>query len=254
MKIVLIDPPLPPAADADISSYPNLGFMSLIAYARREVPEVPVDYLQGSYHLPGWMEAVLAAEPDVVGLSFATLMSQEAYAAAKALREKRPEVLLICGGPHPTVAPEEVLKDSEFDVCCVGEGEVTFAEFLRCLHERGAGPTPEALTALADIPGLRVRGSERFVPRAYLPNLDDLPMPAWDLIDFSRYEGSNYQKARPATCILVSRGCPYRCVFCSNPVWHAGKPLVRSRSPHLIVEEVETLYQRGVREIYIRSD
>jgi radical SAM superfamily enzyme YgiQ (UPF0313 family) len=109
-----------------------------------------------------------------------------------------------------------------------------------------------------EVPGLAYRrGTGEIVVNArreYVANLDDLPMVAWDIIDFTRYEGSNYKKGHPDTCILASRGCPYKCTFCSNPVWRQKKPNVRSRSPERIAEEVEYLYQRGVREIYIRSD
>jgi radical SAM superfamily enzyme YgiQ (UPF0313 family) len=52
----------------------------------------------------------------------------------------------------------------------------------------------------------------------------------------------------------VSRGCPFDCGFCSNPIWKESKPWVRLRGPQSIAEEVETLYQRGIREVYLSAD
>jgi radical SAM superfamily enzyme YgiQ (UPF0313 family) len=77
--------------------------------------------------------------------------------------------------------------------------------------------------------------------------------PAWDLVDFTKYD-IPVRKKYPVSYLLPSRGCPYNCVFCSNPVWKIKKPWLRLRDPKNIAAEVKYLYERGVREIYIRSD
>jgi radical SAM superfamily enzyme YgiQ (UPF0313 family) len=84
--------------------------------------------------------------------------------------------------------------------------------------------------------------------------LDEIPFPAWDLIDFREYIGRRKYRGFPSTSIQASRGCPYDCTFCSNPVWKLQKPWVRKRSPANIAEEVEQLYRRGIREVYLQSD
>jgi radical SAM superfamily enzyme YgiQ (UPF0313 family) len=54
--------------------------------------------------------------------------------------------------------------------------------------------------------------------------------------------------------MLPIRGCPNYCTYCSNPVWKLEKPWIRQRSPKNIAQEVQYLYGRGIREIYLRSD
>ena len=142
-----------------------------------------------------------------------------------------------------------MLSESPVDVCVVGEGEVTFCELMD--HYRGPGPQ------LDEVPGLAFRRQGqpyRTEKRKLLTNLDEIPMPAWDLVDFRKYKGMHLRKADPQTYMVVSRGCPFDCWFCSNPVWKDNKPWVRLREPKAIADEIEYLYQRGIREVYLSAD
>ena len=86
------------------------------------------------------------------------------------------------------------------------------------------------------------------------PLLKDIDFfPAWDLIDFENYDVAVSKKKRMAY-LLPIRGCPNYCTYCSNPVWKLEKPWIRQRSPKNIAEEINYLYGRGIREIYLRSD
>ncbi len=73
------------------------------------------------------------------------------------------------------------------------------------------------------------------------------------MIDFENYDIAVSKKKRMAY-LLPIRGCPNYCTYCSNPVWKLEKPWVRQRSPKNIAEEINYLYGRGIREIYLRSD
>jgi anaerobic magnesium-protoporphyrin IX monomethyl ester cyclase len=60
----------------------------------------------------------------------------------------------------------------------------------------------------------------------------------------------DYERSRPSLGVVVSRGCPWSCTFCSEPIWKIdGRPTYRARSPIEIAAEVQLLYERGVREI-----
>jgi radical SAM superfamily enzyme YgiQ (UPF0313 family) len=148
---------------------------------------------------------------------------------------------MVAGGPHPTIDPQDVLKNTPIEVCIVGEGEETTTELIRKVQVK------EPIT---DIVGTVNKQKNNGV-RPLLRDIDFFP--AWDLIDFENYDIAVSKKRRMAY-LLPIRGCPNYCTYCSNPVWKLEKPWVRQRSPKNIAEEVNYLYGRGIREIYLRSD
>jgi radical SAM superfamily enzyme YgiQ (UPF0313 family) len=141
------------------------------------------------------------------------------------------------------------MSETSADLVCIGEGEQTLSDIVNEMM-RGS-------TDYSHIPGLLLRtpeGPKRSGNPRAIENLDDLPYMAWDRIDFSKFVGQHYRKSNRQSCIVISRGCPYKCTFCSLPVWRAAKPYVRMRTPEHIAGEVEWLYKLGVREIKIVSD
>jgi hypothetical protein len=91
--------------------------------------------------------------------------------------------------------------------------------------------------------------------RPLIQDLDSIPFPARDLIDIRSYPGYYYKKARRDTAIISSRGCPHKCVFCSNPVWKEARPYYRLRSPKNVVDEVEALKRDyGIVEFFDQTD
>lgn len=101
-----------------------------------------------------------------------------------------------------------------------------------------------------------VNGEVKINPkRPLLKDLDTLPLPARDLIDLSVYPGMYYKQEKTETYLTSSRGCPYNCVYCSNPVWKYNKPWYRLRSPQKVVDEIEHIVNDlGIREIYDQTD
>jgi radical SAM superfamily enzyme YgiQ (UPF0313 family) len=248
-KIILADPP---ANDDDYDkAYPNLGLLQLISYLRDHTPlhDGDIVFLDQFHSLEDHIRLIEEHRPRVYGLSFAFLTQRNAYASINRIKGRFPELIVIAGGPHPTSVPDEVMQESAADIVCIGEGELTLADIV---NEIAAGGRD-----FSRIPGLLVRmadGVTRTPPPRASENLDDLPFMAWDRIDFSKFVGQHYCKSNKQTCIVISRGCPYKCTFCSLPVWRAAKPFVRMRSPHNIAQEVDWLYRLGVREIKIVSD
>jgi radical SAM superfamily enzyme YgiQ (UPF0313 family) len=246
-KVLLTNPPKTGSRQEDMRSYPNMGILSLIAYARQRMPDVQFIHMESE--VPGsYLAKIREIEPDLIGMSFATCMEKLAYTEINKIKEAYPEIPLICGGPHPTALPEEAIQNCKVDVCAVGEGEATFTELLE--HYLYGSKS------LKEIDGLVFRDGEEIVytkKRAFL-NIDSVPMPAWDIVDFKDYLGAHLMKNYPSTCMVTNRGCPFNCTFCSNPVWKSNKPWLRTRSSELISEEVKYLYNRGIREIYIRAD
>jgi len=148
---------------------------------------------------------------------------------------------MVAGGPHPTIDPQDVLKNTPVEVCIVGEGEETTTELIKKV---------KAKEPIIDIVGTVNKHKNNGV-RPLLKDIDFFP--AWDLIDFENYDIAVSKKKRMAY-LLPIRGCPNYCTYCSNPVWKLEKPWIRQRSPKNIAEEINYLYGRGIREVYLRSD
>ncbi|ANN18896.1 hypothetical protein SD37_26915 [Amycolatopsis orientalis] len=195
-------------------------------------------------------KAIEQAAPQVVGIScMFTPYYESAYEAARLVREIAPDALVIFGGQHPTVAHHHALAEPAFDILVRGEGEHTLP---RVLDAFVAG------SPLTGIPGLVFRCDPRFCgcdrhgggahvtpAAAQVPDLDALPLPATDLLDFDRYARS--------TTLITSRGCPFSCTFCTV---HAtvGKAF-RYRSPQNVVEEIRHyVLEYGVRVFRIEDD
>jgi radical SAM superfamily enzyme YgiQ (UPF0313 family) len=249
MKVLLADPPQR-ERDYD-AAYPNMGILYLISAARTRLSDsgISFEYLESQYDLAGHLDAIARIQPDLYGISYASFTSPLAHRTIAAVRERFPKLPIIAGGAHPTAAWEQVLRETEVDVCVIGEGEAGFCDVVA--HYAGQGkPLEEILGVAFQRDGAPFRTGKR----PPIKDLDTIPVPAWDLIDFSKYKGMHLKRAEPQTYIAVSRGCPFDCGFCSNPIWKESKPWVRLRGAELIAREVEQLYQRGIREIYLSAD
>lgn len=242
LKVVFADPPFGRESKGEaVTESPNLGILYIIGFAKPRLPSVEFTYLEPFLSMEEHLERVKEIKPDVYAISFTTPrrdLSFETIAKVKALGL---DMLMLAGGAHPTIDPKDVLKNTPIEVCIVGEGEETTAELLK--------------KALAKEPINDVVGTvNRQKNNGLRPLLKDIDFfPAWDLIDFENYDIAVSKKKRMAY-LLPIRGCPNYCTYCSNPVWKLEKPWVRQRSPKNIAEEINYLYGRGIREIYLRSD
>lgn len=248
-KIILADPPA--HTDDYDKAYPNLGLLQLISHTRQQTPlrDEDIIFLDQFHSLDDHVRLVEEHQPRIYGISFAFLTQRVAYETINTLKRRFPDLLIIAGGPHPTSVPEDVMEKTLADLVCIGEGELVLADIVNELCSGG--------TDFSKIPGLMMRsrgGPLRTAKPRAVEDLDALPFLAWERIDFSKFVGQHYSRSNRQTCIVISRGCPFKCTFCSLPVWRAAKPFVRMRSPKNIAAEVDWLYRLGIREIKIVSD
>jgi anaerobic magnesium-protoporphyrin IX monomethyl ester cyclase len=171
----------------------------------------------------------------VIGLScmFSTLWPLTRDLAAS-IRRYFPDAVLVLGGEHGTAVPELVLRSSSFDIVVLGEGEETFVRLAQAISHEQAWQGLAGIAYLAD-------GSFRnngLSPRNQ--RIDDLALPDWDSFPIEEYiarhqiNGSNLGRSMP---LLSTRGCPYRCTFCSSPnMWTTRYVL---RDPHKVADEIE---------------
>ena len=258
MKVTLVFSPIkkkPQMGEVGEKINPPLGILYLASAIKNWVEGVEVTVIDGLFH--GYnktMQMVKDSSPDMLGISFYTLQAQSAYAFTNEFKAQCSSVPVILGGPHVTALPFESLSLSKADLSVIGEGEVTFTELVKNFQKYGTLGTE----TLFHIDGIAYRENGKIKisnTRKFIENLDDIPFPAFDLINIRDYSGFYYRKTSTETIILFSRGCPYQCTFCSNKVWNVSKPSVRFRSPKNIVDEMEMIQDKyGIKEFFDNSD
>lgn len=242
-KVLLVDPYLSredPMERKFVELYPSLGLLTLGAYLRLRGIDVAMVDLTFEHDFRAVRRALHALHPDVVGVHTKTLTFPRA--AAIAAESKEAGSFTLAGGPDAATRPE-VYLDAGFDAVVPGEGEATLADLAFRVSE-GAPVAPT--------PGVVVREGRRVArgpPRPLLRNLDELPLPAWDLVDMERYL-SAWQTAtgERRAAVLTSRGCPFDCSWCSKPTF--GRTF-RQQSPERVLAELRELKSR-FRVDYVR--
>lgn len=237
---------------ADMIS-PPLGLLYLASYLwEKFAGRIDLDIIDlGLFSRPQEIlrERVQSFKPDLVGISSFTFEARVMHQVAEKVKELQPGCPVVVGGPHPTVFHQEILKDPNIDFAVVGEGEETLARLVdRLFGNGGSGP----------LPGVAYREDGQPVfpgPAPYISDLDALPFPAWDFLDFEAYlhypdVNHSIGKGRYMP-LFTSRACPYQCVFCHSIF---GKKF-RKRSPENVVQEMEVLRSRyGVQEFQFFDD
>lgn len=250
MKVHLINSPQKAGQDSSGFEflYPPLGLLYLASYGKKKAgANVRFKFTDGLLlGMEKTLEEVKKYKPDIVGVSFTTSACEGAFDFINNIKKISKNILVVSGGPHTTAVPDEVLIRSETDISAIGEGEETFAEIITG-------------KALKDIEGILYKNNGiiyKNLNRKPIKNLDDIPFPDRDLIeDWSVYKGYYLAKKKPDMVMISSRGCPYNCTFCSNPVWKVSKPFFRTRSPENIVEEIKELKDKyGAKEIFDETD
>ncbi len=224
-------------AEVEASSpYFPLGLLYLAGYVRHAGHEVAIFDGTFSPDEQAFVDMVNEFRPDMVGISALQPTRSDALLLARLAAEKGPVVVL--GGPDPTLAPADYLAATGVDIVVHHEGEQTITRLLELLDADDL--SPQTLATEAGVAFLDDTGQPQVnQPRPPIENLDELPLPARDLIDMDRYlqvweDDNGYSSLTIAT----SRGCPFGCVWCRDAV-HGDS--YRQRSPESVAAEVKEL-------------
>ena len=248
MDIILADTHGPILGKAQAT--PNLSLLYLAAYAKKFRSDITFHYIPQKRGWSRHLEMIEEVKPTIYAISFTSYGAPIAFKMMREIRARYPAIIVIAGGPHVTAFPREVLEKTGCDVCVIGEGEVTFLELINSVDQIRRG-----LRHLQGIAYLKDGEYNKTETRHVVDDLDTIPFPDRSLIDQADFVGIQYSMARPNTEMIITRGCPLRCVFCANPVFRLRNgPTFRCRSPQQVAEEAESLYQSGYREIYLHSD
>jgi radical SAM superfamily enzyme YgiQ (UPF0313 family) len=180
-------------------------------------------------------------------LAVSTMTSQFEYCKQLATwaKEKWPEVPVIFGGHHPTLAPEEVIAVPAIDMLCRGEGEDAMLELVRVL---------EASKDISNIRNLWVKKDGQVIKNEIRPLEKDLDeMPFMDLEIFHMED--LFKGCRMDVHFMAGRGCPYHCSYCCNPsvnrLYKGKGRVVRIRSVEKVLEELKYHIRNHPRIEYI---
>jgi len=240
MRVLLLSTPHP----LEESPLPPLSLSYLASVLKREGVEVRIlDFLVTQYNTRKLRRELEEYKPQLIGATCVTLNYPIARRMLKACKAFDSHIFTVIGGPHVTFALKETLLQSPWiDAVVIGEGERTLVELARAV-EGGKDIRRVPGIAFAD-GGMVVKTS----PRGLIENLDQLPLPARELLPMARYRALG----TPCT-VITSRGCPYSCIFCSGHRMFG--PKVRFRSPALVVDEIEKLQRDfGLAKINIVDD
>ncbi len=247
-RILLINPVynkeiLGPFAKYITSQLPlSLGFIAGYVEARHPDIEIRIlDEQLAQLTDEEYREYLREFSPDIVGFSVLTLVAERAYHIAQFIKDNFPSVCIVMGGVHVTLVPEEPIKKRIADFVVRNEGEETISELIESINGRK--------TDYGHIAGLSFVKNGKVVnnpERPLIRNLDDLPPFPYHFFskDIEKYQFGN---------MLTGRGCPYRCIFCSQR--SIAGSVYRTRSPRKVIEEMKTLvYTYNQRWIFFNND
>lgn len=252
MKILLINPPkFGVSKDFSSSIYPPLGLLYMASVLRNaghtvKVIDAFVLFIKDNYNLRKFVSEVQDFEPDVIGVSCFTSNIGGATKMLDAAKNAYPDAITLIGGPHITAVPNYLINVSSADYGVFGEAEYTLLEFVNKLSKN---------KPINNVAGVIYRdgNSVRYTLRKYIDDLDDLPLPARDLVPMHLYQPSSATyRQLPSTVIITSRGCPFQCIFCHKPIF--GNKF-RPHSAKRVVEEIEHLHHDfGINDFRIYDD
>ncbi len=276
-RVLLIYPPVTFSPQSMKQSHLPLG-IAYLAGVLRQVCEVRVldaaveghgheeragaGYLRYGLGFDEIEQRIVEAKPDLVGIScIFSSQFQNTLEVARRAKKVSPEIVTMVGGSHPTFLSEQILSGnnesgptarSPIDFIVRGEGEFALRDLIEAL---GKGQSPETVPGLAWAEDGRYRESGL---RAPFPELDQIPFPARDLFPREKYHrislpmGIVY-KQRPFMNLITSRGCPYRCAFCSSTNFWGNKYRTRSAA-NVLTEMDELVGKYGIREFKFFDD
>lgn len=256
MKVLFVTPPISLADRyGDLkgagSSTPALGILLLAAIARKAGHSVAVlDAAALSLPSETILQRLSAERINILAISATTLGINAARELADKAKQGCPDIRIVLGGPHVSAIPEQTLQRCEsIDFAVVGEGEETFLCLLDVIENKS---DPATVTGLA----FRRDGTIHCNPRRpFINRLDDLPLPAWDLLAGfpAEYSPAPFKTLQtPGTSIVTSRGCPNECIFCDRSVFGHS---CHTHSADYVVAMIQHLHDNyGIKEFSIEDD
>lgn len=205
-RVLLVNPNIPESYLGPVRPSPGLGYLAEILKLHGIEHDV-LDMTLG-YNFKDLVDKVDEFKPNLVGFSLFTYRHKNAYELMNSLKELRPDINIVAGGPHISTIRGEVLKECKaIDYGITLEGDYTLAEL--CQN-----------SDVSSIKGLIRRDGNELVYTGdgpFISELDKLPFPRYGKLEISKY-------MLKEILVLSSRDCPYHCIYCAAKLV-SGRPL-----------------------------
>ncbi len=193
--------------------YPSLGMAAVAAICELKGHKVKVtDGEALSYNLDDIKREITDFHPDFVGMpTFATNIDM-CHTIATMVKEINPHAKVMLGGAHTSIFTKHAIAPKEIDFGIQSEAEIVFDEFLDILDQN------KSFTHVNGLVYKDGKGEIHINPKQKLyPDLNQFPLPARHLFPMNKYHSSANLRGKRTLNMMTSRGCPYRCAYCSSP-------------------------------------
>jgi radical SAM superfamily enzyme YgiQ (UPF0313 family) len=232
----------------NIKKYSDVGEVGLLDYS---LDIENVDWFLDINSFIRCLTKDVKFKPDIIAISLIFTSAYTFYnECVKELRKIYPEAIIAVGGTHASNSVVDLLRNKDIDLVIKGEGEKGFADFINNFPN------------VSGIKGIYTRyKDERPLENCeYIMDLDTIPFPDWELIDMEAYTGAVGQrrsigesKEQKLATVMTTRGCPFKCTYCSSHTVHGRR--LRYRSVENVIEEMKYLYEKyGVTLFFLMDD
>lgn len=230
---------------------PPIGILSIAGYLESKGNYIKIiDPLANRYDKKTLKKILEKEKFDLIGIPAFTNTIVDTYNTVNFCKKTLPETKLVVGGVHATILPIRTMAECRnIDFLVVGEGELAMEELIS-YFENGS-------PRLEKIKGLVYRGKRGKIiqneKRELISDINILPIPAYHLLDMSRYVPHPTQyKVLPSYPVIAQRGCPFNCAFCGAQSVHGR--MVRTKSVETLINEIELLINKyGARGIHFQD-
>jgi len=185
------------------------GLASLSAVLKQGGHHVDLYHLTRMPDKTEFINRVRGYDPGIIGLSIRTSALNIASEMAVWLDEELPDIYVMAGMYHPSLAPEETINLRGIDAMCIGEGEYVCLDFVNYFAEHGVPDVSADSFWIKDKDGLIRKNPVR----PFITDLDKLPFPDLDIFDYRSLRSNSQQNTAE---VIVSRGCIFSCTYCAN--------------------------------------
>lgn len=212
----------------------HLGIAMLSSYIKKNFGNYFdyyfVDALLDTLSVYEVFKKIIEVKPDIIAITIKSVQVEQSIELIR-MAKKEYSPIIICGGNHVSVEPNIFIK-SGADFSIIGEGEEAIVKIIKYLYFNG-----EHVESLSNIV---VNEDDNYKREKIIisEDINKYGIPDWSIMDVKRYnENIHINKSIPALPVMASRGCPYKCDFCSSHLTWGAR--VRYREPELVLKEIK---------------